>query len=71
MCDLIANYGYECFNTPKTKDREYLYVAFDGQYYFTTTYNSDNDNYYSTYIYYIYSFLHIFKQNLKPNLEFY
>ena len=36
MCDLIANYGfwnygYEYFNTPETKDREYLYVAFDGQ----------------------------------------
>ena len=28
---MVWNYGYECFNTPKTKDREYLYVAFDGQ----------------------------------------
>ena len=28
---MVWNYGYECFNTPETKDREYLYVAFDGQ----------------------------------------
>ena len=40
MCDLITTTGYiilyytgyMCFNPPETKDREYIYVAFDGQF---------------------------------------